>query len=358
MPDKPTSQITLSFDKNEHPLGMVVREELSCCVRIEKDLFLAFDEGSSIERLSKTAKGYGVHKTFPLTDYFELPEGKDEMDLEGLAYSDHYLYFTGSHNLKRDTPEREDPHQDQIEAFYDIELDENRFIFGRVPCLPDETGHYHLQKKAFHPATGEKLSAKLLKHKNGKDEIAKFLKKDELFKIFMKVPCKENGFDIEGLEVDGDRIFLGLRGPVFSGFACIIEIQFRETKNWLKLKKIGHQGQKFRKHFFDFMGMGIRELAIKEGDLLALAGPSMDCDGTISLWRLKGGVPDKISTVNHQPERLYNITDGSEREPGKDKAEGITILENGDYFIVFDEPESRRLSDPCNITCDVYQKVK
>ena len=39
------------------------------------------------------------------------------------------------------------------------------------------------------------------------------------------IPGKDNGIDCEGLAVAGDRVFIGLRGPVLRGWAMIIELQ-------------------------------------------------------------------------------------------------------------------------------------
>lgn len=40
---------------------------------------------------------------------------------------------------------------------------------------------------------------------------------DPHFAPYLAIPGKGNGFDIEGLAVDGQRLFLGLRGPVLLG---------------------------------------------------------------------------------------------------------------------------------------------
>ena len=37
--------------------------------------------------------------------------------------------------------------------------------------------------------------------------------------LLQAIPGKDNGFDMEGLAVDGDRLLLGLRGPVLRGFS-------------------------------------------------------------------------------------------------------------------------------------------
>src|SRR3546814_13829874 len=102
----------------------------------------------------------------------------------------------------------------------------------------------------------------------------------------MEVPSKENGFDVEGLAVRGSRVFLGLRGPVLRGWATVVELDLKTPKpGRLKLRRIGAGGERYRKHFLDLDGLGIRELVFDGDDLLVLAGPTMDLDGPVVLFR-------------------------------------------------------------------------
>ena len=44
------------------------------------------------------------------------------------------------------------------------------------------------------------------------------------------------------------------------------------------------------------------------GDVYLLAGPTMDLDGTISAWRIKGGFPNaKFMTVTHLLYRMVYL---------------------------------------------------
>src|SRR5512141_1438607 len=56
------------------------------------------------------------------------------------------------------------------------------------------------------------------------DELATAISKDEHFAPFAEIPGKDNGLDIEGLAVTGNRVLLGLRGPVLRGWACVLEL--------------------------------------------------------------------------------------------------------------------------------------
>jgi hypothetical protein len=61
---------------------------------------------------------------------------------------------------------------------------------------------------------------------------------------FMDIPGKDNGFDIEGLAIAGERVFIGLRGPVLRGWATILEVAFNpDAGSQLELKGIGPGGR-------------------------------------------------------------------------------------------------------------------
>ena len=76
------------------------------------------------------------------------------------------------------------------------------------------------------------------------------------------IPGKDNGFDIEGLAIYQNSIFLGLRGPVVRGWAMILEIELEDSKPGLmKLRKIGEENKGYKKHFIWLNGLGIRDLS-------------------------------------------------------------------------------------------------
>ena len=83
------------------------RQDISA-IRLGQDnyLWLGSDETSTIERLSLVdGQTYGNHKHFNVTDFISLPAPADEeIDIEGLAYNDYYLWFVGSHSWKRKKP--------------------------------------------------------------------------------------------------------------------------------------------------------------------------------------------------------------------------------------------------------------
>lgn len=82
-------------------------------------------------------------------------------------------------------------------------------------------------------------------------ELIEELRKDDHLRKFLDIPGKDNGFDIEGLAVTGNLVFIGLRGPVLRGWAVILELTLKETNHdngvVLKLESI-------RKHFLQLGG--------------------------------------------------------------------------------------------------------
>src|SRR3546814_19794885 len=104
----------------------------------------------------------------------------------------------------------------------------------------------------------------------GRTALHKALGRDPVLKPYMDVPCKENGFDVEGLAVAGSHVLLGLRGPVVGGRAVIVETRMKTAKSGVpKPDKLG-AGNLYRLHAVDLDGLGVRDLAIEGGRMLVL----------------------------------------------------------------------------------------
>ena len=349
------AQVEMKFSKaaKDNPDMLT---EISTSVTVGNNLFVAYDESSAIERLTWKDGKYKKHKTFELADFFDLPEGSDgEMDIEGLAWETPYLWFSGSMSLKRNTPEDGDDDEAGADKLLEITTDDNRFSIGRIPCEHEEetdiwTPVHEIQHE------GKTLRALMMDGGTQSTALTEILATDDHLEPFMKIPCKDNGFDIEGLAVDGERIFLGMRGPVIGGWAIIIEFGVHEHGEWLHLDARGEKDKPYRKHFIDLAGMGIREINVedKTGDMLLLAGPTMDLDGTIAAWRIEGGLPEKPVSITPDPERMFDVVEGSLIEHGKNKAEGMAITRNGNYLIVFDSPTEDRMVGKRSVLADIY----
>ncbi len=230
-------QVSLTFSDSfqEH------RKDLSA-LRLTPDNHLWFgsDETSSIERLSFIdSQNFAKHKQFRVAEFISLPESEDdEIDIEGIAHDDYYLWFVGSHSWKRKKTKTENNDPENILRLTQIESEHNRYILGRIPLIDGE-----LLASCPHPQNPDvELSAAKLDLKKDGNLLTKHLADDPHLGFFInaKIPGKDNGFDVEGIAVYQNRVFLGLRGPVLRGWAMMLEIKLESSSpNIMKLQKIG-----------------------------------------------------------------------------------------------------------------------
>lgn len=349
------SRVLLRFDQAiEDLLG-----ELSA-VTLTPDgsLWVGSDEFTRVERLSPIEPNiFGNHKTFAIGDFVDLFNQEDEIDIEGMDYSDHYLWLTGSHSTKRNKAKGKKPQKD-IQRLTEIETDLNRYLLARIPVLQGE-----LLKSISHPEDPDKnlTAAGLEKNETG-NLLIEALKQDPHLGslVTAKIPSKENGLDIEGLAVHGDRVFLGLRGPVLRGWAVILEIEVAETEpGTLTLKEIGAKGQPYRKHFVELNGLGVREICLVDGDLIILAGPTMDLEGAMQIFRLKDVLDLEENSLTSQESEDLEVVFNLNFTLGSDHAEGLALIsclgEPNSLLVVYDSPDQRRLVSKKAVFADVFQ---
>ena len=338
--------------------GEEERGDLSVAVEIGDTLWVASDETVRLTRLSRQGEdAYGSHAVFNIADFVKLAGKKDaEADLEGLDHADGYLWMTGSHSLKRAKPDRDDDAQANLEALAEVTTDSNRFLLARIPVVT-ENGVPTLAAEANNGK--RRRTAALLRGGTNGNDLTRALAKDEHLAPFLKIPSKDNGLDIEGLAVSGSRVFLGLRGPVLRGWAVVLEVEpAAADKGLLRLKKIGPEKRRYRKHFVDLRGLGIRELCIDGADLLLLAGPTMDLDGPSVVYRWKGGAdpPGDEDTVVFEGdiEKVLDVPHGV----GEDHAEGITFRrldsQRRSLLVVYDSPAPARLRGRGGFIADAF----
>lgn len=346
--DKCLLRFNADFDNLE-----ALRTEISSCLVTGRNLWLSYDEDAGIERLTKSDSGYDSHHHYELTEFFDLPAGQDEVDMEALAYAEPYLWFCGSMSKKRNTPSEGQELDEMLDAIAEISLDENRFSLGCIPCIKDGEDFKLVKEAEFE---GRTIKPHMMRGGRKSSELHNALMRDRHLGRFMEIPCKDNGFDIEGLAVEGDRVFIGLRGPVLGGIAVILEINCKELDGELIMNQREGEDLLYRKHFVDLKGMGIRELNIdKKGDLYLLAGPTMDLDGTISIYRISGGLKNNYGSVVLQPELLFDVAHGSEIAHGNDKAEGMAFLDDVRVLITYDSPVEERLTQSDAVIADIYE---
>jgi len=366
------SVVLLEFHPERNDLGKdkELRDGLSVAVQIGDTLWVTNDETISLERLSLVEGGntgtyrHGRHhKQFSLNDYLELPvkprdpADLEEADVEGLVYEDGYLWLVGSHSLKRKKPKLKDGAKKAQEQLARVSRDGNRYLLARIPVV-ERDGTYTLAK--VDTQNGKKRTAAQLRGNDQGNDLTKALRGDEHLGSFLAIPGKDNGFDIEGLAVVGERLFIGLRGPVLRGWAVILEVELKEDNeqpSTLRLKAIGPNDRLYRKHFLYLGGLGIRDLCAQGSDLLILAGPTMDLDGPVTIFRWLGGTDPKEESVvpASELERVLDVPYGQ----GVDHAEGMTLFspDGGtarSLLVVYDSASESRQLGGSTVAADVF----
>ncbi|MCA8832082.1 DUF3616 domain-containing protein [Hymenobacter pini] len=357
------NEYTLRFNPklSRNAEGDDVRDGLSAAVLTGENLWLCCDESTTLERLRRTGpRSFGKHCQYALADLVSLPDKTtEEIDLEGMGEAENYLWVIGSHSIKRRNAKSDDPNvAKQIKRLAKVEVAPNRCLLARIPLvLNPQSGDYELLKTASHPtAPGQKLrAAQLRSRKVGTNELLDVLRQDEHLGPALQVPAKDNGLDIEGLAASPDgRLFLGLRGPVLHGWAVILEIRPEDhSKGKLRLGQMeGGSHPLYKKHFLDLRGMGIREIRQQGTDLFVLAGPTMDLDGTIAVYRWRNGLFQAHDSLTPaaQLERLFDVP----HLPHLDRAEGMALLSSQEMLVVFDKPAPARKPRPHTILANTY----
>ncbi|MBD0270219.1 MAG: DUF3616 domain-containing protein, partial [Cyanobacteria bacterium Co-bin8] len=208
-PAKPTRQLTLTVQET----AQAILQDLSAVRCIGNHIWLGSDEGTDLERLTLAGGTTDEHESIPVAKFLDLPEGENtEIDIEGLAYADHYLWIVGSHSLKRKKPKSDSSHEEAMARLQVVTREENRYLLGRIPLVDGQ-----LHRECPHPESPDTLlTAAQVKRKQQGNQITHSLRTDPHLGPFLEaaIPGKENGFDIEGLAVKEDQVFLGLRGPV------------------------------------------------------------------------------------------------------------------------------------------------
>jgi hypothetical protein len=242
-----------------------------------------------------------------------------------------------------------------LQRLTEVDHHPNRHFLGRVPMV-ERDGSFTLERTAS-SGNGKRRAACLnADRKRGK--LGSLLKKDQHVGRFIEVPAKENGFDVEGIAVRGSRVFLGLRGPVLRGWALVIELDVKASKpGRLRPRRIGPEGERYRKHFLDLGGLGIRDLCFDQDRLVILAGPTMDLDGPVRVLSWSGCLDARQQTIVTADE-IEPLLEVPYRR-GADHAEGIAFLEqkNGrrELLVVYDSPAAGRLHDDgAGIDADVF----
>lgn len=296
------------------------------------DLVVGSDEGSAIQVLGKAGNGYGVRSTI------ELGMGQDndkEFDIEGIARhgTGPAYYVVGSHARRRKNIFRKEDEGASLgkirERFEDQSPDreKSREVLIRLDIDP-ETGK---------PVTGS------LKRSSLHD----MLDENRVLGPFSKLAATENGVDIEGIASDGERLYVGFRGPVLRfGFAIVVAFK-PETPQENKLL------------YLRLDGRGIRDLARVHDGFLVIAGPTGDSTQSCQLYHWDGNseLPGARGATEPPP-GLTTLLGNIPPAPGAPNAEpeGIVVLKDEpgapyEILIVYDgvaggSPTSCRVARP------------
>jgi hypothetical protein len=282
---------------------------------------------------------------FPLAGLLDLPGAPDEeADLEGMAVADGFLWVVGSHGLKRKNAKPDRDHADNARRLAKLALDGNRRLLACLPIEPDAQGAPVLVRQAR-----DGRRALRLKGDAQANLLTRALADDPHFGPYMAIPGKDNGFDIEGLAVDGHRLLLGLRGPVLRGWSALVEIAVEARGDHLRLAPLDDTGTLIRKHFLQLDGMGVRDLHFSGDDLYILAGPTMVLNGDIRVFKWSGARP--LLAANREPVRFEAALSESVALPhgrGSNRAEALCdlppALSRGkpSWLVLYDAPGANR----------------
>ncbi|RBG74827.1 DUF3616 domain-containing protein, partial [Xanthomonas oryzae] len=313
--------------------GALVHSNLSGAAFTDDWLWVAGDEACAVDRLRKLGPvqrqtlRFGEGQSFPLADLLDLSgEDGEEADLEGMGLSDGFLWVIGSHGSKGKNAEPGRDDAENAKRLTKLKLDGNRRLLACLPaCLPIEQaqdGSPHLVREAADGRRSLRLKGDA-KH----NQLTDLLADDPHFGPFLKIPGKDNGFDIEGIVVDGQRLLLGLRGPVLRGWSAMLEIQVEAHGDHLRLMPLDDDGTLLRKHFLQLGGLGICDLHYSGDDLYLLAGPTMVLNCEIRLFKWPGA--RTVLAADQAPVRFqHDLLESAVLPHGKDsdRAEAICNL--------------------------------
>jgi Protein of unknown function (DUF3616) len=345
--DLALSPIWLNFHEKGPDQKKHWRENLSAVATHGNTLFATDDENPAICRLVAEGDDFKHFDTIALASLgADLPGGaKGEMDIEGLGVEGDHLWIVGSHALAREQPKRKDDYTQALARLVEVRDDPNRHFLGYVSIGAATNG-----------GPADLGAGAHLPMRKGEGGLLDLLADDPYLGRFLGVPAKENGFDIEGLAaVDDGRVFLGLRGPVLRGWAILLELRLKETRDGrLEPAPINFGGPLYHKHFLDLAGLGLRELTHVGNGLLLLAGPTMDLDGPVYLYRWRDALSVTDDSLVHAEKigpPILRVPYGS----GNDHAEGMTLLGGDRLLVIYDSPDDKkRFRGETDVLADVF----
>ncbi len=331
----PTQQRILELGSAGDKEAEDLRQNLSALAARDGLLWLGGDEGRKIYQLRRLGEHrYGDLRPVKLRD-FTLAGGKDdgESDIEGLARDGDRLWLVGSHSLRR---RRHDSDEGEPLRLHDRQS-RNAHVLG---CL-------RLDREGL-PVAGQRLAFDAT---TGRDALTRALAADLRIAPFLAIPSKDNGLDVEGIAARGERVLVGLRGPVLRGIALLLDLRLDGLDDDGS-RTLTLAGLRFR--YLQLSGLAVRDLAVVPGsdDVLVLAGPTMTLAGPCYLYRWRNALhpheSDRPAGVTvEEPEPLLWIRDGRPGRAGEgsDKPEGLEVQRSEGRllaWVAYDDPTVAR----------------
>lgn len=344
-PASKTGEVELRFEPREDP--ECVANISAAAIVGETSLFLASDEGASIERLTWDGSAWGAQLRIPLSELLDLKEDGAEVDLEGLAASGGWLWVLGSHARTRPKVKKSDDDCIDLAKLADLKDTRPRSLLARLPLVRDGAGWIVVKKDGIRRAG-------LLKQGKKGNALAKAFADNPLIRPFTSVPAKEGGVDVEGIAVFGERVALGMRGPVIGGDALLVEVEIGAKASG-KLHLVGEPALRL----LAMEGLGVRDLHLDGSDLLILAGPTTALSGPCAVYRWRDWAndppKDRQKVRLHRPERILELPFGR----GVDHPEGITVWEGAgrrSLLVACDSPGPHRIRNAGRtIVADLFE---
>lgn len=340
-------QVTLDFGGAAHGGAHHALSAVACA---GDHLWLGADEGTALLRLTRVAPDRWARAVaVPLGALVPLPgDADDEVDVEGLDAADGWLWVTGSHSIRRRKPASDATDAERIARLARTSRRGNRHLIARLPldaagdAMPDDA-----RRAARLPGT------------RTRDRLTLALRRDPHLAPFLDVPGKDNGFDVEGLAADGERVWLGLRGPVLRGRAVVLAMRLAgdADDDALRLRRGGPEGRRYERFFLDLFGLGVRDLCLHGDDLLILAGPTMAMDGRCVVMRWRGARQARGDAMVDRAalELVVELPYGHESAEGVEHPEGIAVVGDATpaLLVVHDAPAAHRVQGDV-VLADAY----
>ena len=199
-----------------------------------------------------------------------------ELDGEGVAYSSGNFYVIGSHGHPRDKKHKLDPVKDAEQIAAKIAAS-SKLVRVRVDPASGAIAPRGAADVTVTPKLRELIAA------------------EPALAGFMDQRLDNNGVTVEGIAIQGDRLFVGFRGPFLKdGIAPVLSVSlgffFDGKPADAKLHRLPLGTEN-----------GVRDLAVTGSGLLVLAGPSPDVVGLYSIYSWDGA-SDTVKLLQDLPE--------------------------------------------------------